>query len=119
MCIRDRYTPPFPACCGEYDDPMWMAEAVSSGDTRLVQERFTRMYRSLGRDIKRYLDWMESRIGAGDIEQINGYSWNPQQGRDHFYIQITRDLIDRIGLGIYEDGSFLPPEAVLAGERCV
>lgn len=114
--LEPEYTPPFPACCGEYDDPMWMAEAVSSGDTRLVQERFTRMYRSLGRDIKRYLDWMESRIGAGDIEQINGYSWNPQQGRDHFYIQITRDLIDRIGLGIYEDGSFLPPEAVLAGE---
>ena len=95
---------------------MWMAEAVSSGDTRVIRERFACMYRSLGHDIKRYLDWIESRIATGDIEQRNGYSWNSEQGHDHFYIQIARDLIDRIGLGIYKNGSFLPPEAVLAQE---
>ena len=114
--LEPEYTPPFSFCCGEYDDPMWMAEAVSSGDTRVIRERFACMYRSLGHDIKRYLDWIESRIATGDIEQRNGYSWNSEQGHDHFYIQIARDLIDRIGLGIYKNGSFLPPEAVLAQE---
>ena len=60
--LEPEYTPPFSFCCGEYDDPMWMAEAVSSGDTRVIRERFACMYRSLGHDIKRYLDWIESRF---------------------------------------------------------
>lgn len=114
--LEPEYTPPFPSCCGEYDDPIWMAEAVASGDARLIRERFAGMYRSLGHDIKLYLDWIETRTGTGEIEQKNSYSWNWKQGRDHFYIQIARDLIDRIGLGIYKDGAFLPPEAVLAEE---
>ena len=50
--LEPEYTPPFSFCCGEYDDPMWMAEAVSSGDTRVIRERFACMYRSLGHDIK-------------------------------------------------------------------
>ena len=41
------------------------------------------------------------------------------QGHDHLYIQIARDLIDRIGLGFYKDGSFLPSEAALAQEYSV
>ena len=117
--LEPEYTPPFSSCCGEYDDPMWMAEAVSAGDTRMIQEQFARMYRSLGHDIKRYLDWIESRFETGNIEQKNGYSWNCAQGHDHLYIQIARDLIDRIGLGFYKDGSFLPSEAVLAQEYSV
>ena len=117
--LEPEYTPPFSCCCGEYDDPMWMAEAVSAGDTRMIQEQFARMYRSLGHDIKRYLDWIESRFETGNIEQKNGYSWNCAQGHDHLYIQIARDLIDRIGLGFYKDGSFLPSEAVLAQEYSV
>lgn len=50
--LEPEYTPPFSCCCGEYDDPMWMAEAVSAGDTRMIQEQFARMYRSLGHDIR-------------------------------------------------------------------
>ena len=44
------------------------------------------------------------------------YTWSAEQGRDHYYMQITRDLIDKIGTGYYKDRSFLPPEAALAEE---
>jgi DNA-binding GntR family transcriptional regulator len=114
--LEPEYRPPFPSCCSEYDDPMWMAQAVATGDIQVIQERFARMYRSLRHDIKLYLEWIESGIGTGNIEQKSSYSWNAERGRDHYYMQITRDLIDRIGLGIYPDGSFLPPEAALARE---
>ena len=60
--LEPEYTPPFSFCCGEYDDPMWMAEAVSSGDTRVIRERFACMYRSLGHDIKRYLDGLNPEL---------------------------------------------------------
>ena len=47
LFLEPKYTALF-LLLGEYDDPMWMAEAVSAGDTRVIQEQFARMYRSLG-----------------------------------------------------------------------
>lgn len=41
------------------------------------------------------------------------FSWTPERGRDHYYTQISRDLIDKIGTGVYEAGTFLPSEANL------
>ena len=37
-----------------------------------------------------------------------------KKGRDHYYTQIARDLIDKIAASIYEPGTLLPYEAVLA-----
>lgn len=42
------------------------------------------------------------------------YVWHAERGRDHYYTQIARDLINKIGTGLYPSGSYLPPEAKLA-----
>lgn len=47
-------------------------------------------------------------------EMTPNYTWSAELGRDHCYTQIARDLINKISLGIYPVGSFLPPEAKLA-----
>ena len=59
----------------------------------------------------------EQAIGrCGTPEEKRCFSWNAKLGRDHYYLQIARSLIDRIGTGFYRDGSFLPSEAALAAE---
>ena len=55
-----------------------------------------------------------SRHPSAAEEREDMFHWHIQPGRDHYYMQITRSLIDQIGLGLYGDGDFLPPEAVLA-----
>ena len=55
----------------------------------------------------------QTRPSAAE-EREDMFHWHIQPGRDHYYMQITRSLIDQIGLGLYGDGDFLPPEAVLA-----
>ena len=47
-------------------------------------------------------------------EPVYDYNWSAEKGRDHYYTQIARDLIDKIAASIYEPGTLLPYEAVLA-----
>lgn len=36
------------------------------------------------------------------------YRWSAEKGRVHRYTAITRDLIEKIGQGVYADGTYLP-----------
>ena len=44
------------------------------------------------------------------------FIWHSDRGCDHLHVQITRDLIDKIGTGRITVGSRLPSEAKLAAQ---
>lgn len=103
----------------EYGNPMWIAEAVETGDPEEIRRRFRTMYRALADGVEEYLAFLAALAdgpGCGTPEEKRCFSWNAKPGRDHYYLQISRSLIDRIGTGFYRDGSFLPSEAALAAE---
>ena len=74
------------------------------------------MYHAIAGDVKQYMEELSVMVPFPAEEEKNYYYWSPEKGRDHYYMQITRDLIDKIGVGTYRDGTFLPSEAALAEE---
>lgn len=106
----------FASAYKDYKDPMWMMDAVNRKHPREIHRCFTGMYRSITSAVRQYLDDLSSHMTVPIMDDPDYYTWSAEQGRDHYYMQITRDLIDKIGTGYYKDRSFLPPEAALAEE---
>lgn len=75
---------------------------------------FTAHYRFTKDMIKKYLDRLSPEYPQIQESDENLYSWDADLGRDHYYMQITRDIIDKIGIGIYKDKEFLPSEEALS-----
>ncbi len=108
--------PPLRPAYESYENPMWMLDAVETADLAEIRQRFRVMYRSLADGVRQYLDGLEGGFGSREIAEKRCFFWSAKLGRDHYYMQITRSLIDRIGVGIYRNGTFLPSEAELAAE---
>ena len=106
----------FASAYKDYKDPMWMMDAVNRKHPREIHRCFTGMYRSITSAVRQYLDDLSSHMTVPIMDDPDYYTWSAEQGRDHYYMQITRDLIDKIGTGYYKDRSYLPPEAALAEE---
>ena len=98
----------------QYGNPMWIVDAAGTGNPSAIHQQFRSMYASLTRSVEMYLADTCSCHPSAAEEREDMFHWHIQPGRDHYYMQITRSLIDQIGLGLYGDGDFLPPEAVLA-----
>ncbi|MFQ7550421.1 MAG: GntR family transcriptional regulator [Blautia marasmi] len=75
---------------------------------------FTAHYRFTNEMMKKYLDRLSLEYPQIQESDENLYSWDADLGRDHYYLQITRDIIDKIGIGIYKDREFLPSEEALS-----
>lgn len=93
----------------------WVMESLIAKDTDQIVERFGNMFRSITDMVSLYLE--EMSVGREDAEERDQvYTWKAERGRDYYYTQITRDLIDKIGTGVYQEGTFLPSEAELSKE---
>lgn len=77
---------------------------------------FTHSYRLSAEIISQYLDQLAREYPMVSDHSEDIYTWRAELGRDHYYMQIVRDLIDKIGLGTYKDGDYLPSEKVLADQ---
>lgn len=94
----------------------WVMEALLTRDTGEIAARFGALFRCITAAAEKYLDEMAQEFGDTPEDPAKAYCWTAERGRDHYYMQITRDLIDKIGMGKYAAGAFLPTEAELAEE---
>lgn len=92
---------------------MWVMESLLTGKRNEISYRFGLMYDAVINAIEKYLDIMAEK-NQNVAEGAYDYSWVAERGREHYYTQIARELIDKIGSGIYKPGAFLPHEAELA-----
>lgn len=92
---------------------MWVMESLLTGKRTEIIYRFGLMYDAVINAIEKYLDMMAEK-NPNIAETEYDYSWVAERGREHYYTQIARDLIDKIGSGIYKTDTFLPHEAELA-----
>ena len=89
--------------------------ALQSNDYQLVNKRFNDMYLSFSVSVNKYIRKVYKKYQQAEIpEPVYDYNWSAEKGRDHYYTQIARDLIDKIAASTYEPGTLLPYEAVLA-----
>ena len=92
---------------------MWVMESLLTGNRSEIIYRFGLMYDAVINAIQKYLDIMAEKnpnVEEGEYD----YSWAAERGREHYYTQIARELIDKIGSGIYKPDTFLPHEAELS-----
>lgn len=92
-----------------------LLDALLSNDYRLVNKRFKKMYFNFSESVNSYILKLSRKYQPADLlVPVYDYSWSAEKGRDHYYTQIARDLIDKIALSLYEPGTLLPYEAILA-----
>ena len=98
----------------EFNSAKWVMEALVSRDGPETERRLGIMYEAV-----RYgIGWQLYRLSREfpDIQEKGSsvFTFDIRYERNAFYMQIVRDLIDKIGAGVYRVGAYLPPEAVLA-----
>lgn len=95
---------------------MAIAALLPGGSRQEIQDAFSRLYAPAAGSIQGYLQLLAERFPA--IREIPGtsFSWTSERGRDHYYTQVSRDLIDKIGTGFYRRGALLPSEACLSSQ---
>lgn len=92
-----------------------LATALNLRDPYKRNEDFKQIYNEVYSIVKYSLKKLEQT--TNDLpEQTGSFSWNIRRGKDFRYRQITQDLIDKIGKGVYPNNTFLPSEAILAKE---
>ncbi len=100
----------------EFNSLTWVAEALLAQDGPQVMRRFSIMYEAIVFSIRLLLEDFAARDPNVPEDPSLDFSWNAHRGREHFYLQIARDLIDKIGTGAYPENTYLPSEAALAAQ---
>jgi DNA-binding transcriptional regulator YhcF (GntR family) len=89
-------------------------ESIATKDPAEVFSCFQWMYDTACASIKRYMDDLSVKKPGIPEDNPCEFLWKAEKGRDHYYTQVARDIIDKIGIGIYDEGTFLPSESRLA-----
>lgn len=103
--------------CGERagkQDTYWRPDLLKPETTAEGFHYFSALFRSTSNIIETYMENLSFLYPKIEDSGRDPFSWSSTLGRDHYYMQITQDIIDKIGTGYYGDREFLPPEAVLA-----
>ncbi len=91
----------------------WVLAPIAKKDQAAIIERSQTMFDSVAAAINDSL--IELKIENDENQgQTKLYQWSANRGRDQYYTSIVRDLIDKIGIGYYEEDKYLPPQAELA-----
>lgn len=99
----------------DQEDFRQLLAALLSKDYQLINKCFNDMCLDFSASVTKYIQKLSRKYQLSDtITPVYDYSWSAEKGRDHYYTQIARDLIDKIAANIYEPGTFLPYEAALA-----
>ncbi|MBS7007003.1 GntR family transcriptional regulator [Anaerostipes sp.] len=98
----------------EFHSIQWVLEAFTEHEPSEIVSRFRRMFHSVVPAVCQFMEELSGDYGEITENPSCAYCWTAECGRDHYYMQIARDLIDKIGTGSYKEGSFLPSESQLA-----
>ena len=101
---------------GKFRGTVWVMESLLTQDPSEITARFTDMFQRTTAAVEEYLDELSQEFPELPDQEDVSFLWAPERGRDHYYTQITRDLVDKIGNGYYQAGNFLPSEAALSRE---
>ena len=100
----------------EFKSLTWIADALLQKNSELIFHRFSVMYEAILHSAKVLIGNLAEKYPNLPEDETMDFAWNTHIGRNQLYTQVARDLIDKIGTGIYKEDTFLPPESQLAEE---
>jgi DNA-binding GntR family transcriptional regulator len=106
-----------------YDEP---SEGADEGLGRLLDmmayqdyngvfATISQMYADSIEPVERYYDALQADYPGVKPEPVR-FEWNAEKGRIHTYMAVARDIIKKIGDGVYADSSYLPTNSQLREE---
>lgn len=99
----------------QFQNILWVQEAMYSRQLTESMDRLTQLYTAIQKTVELQIQRLCDQYPQ--IEQSKKpFLWHSDRGRDHLHVQITRDLVDKIGTGSLPVGTRLPSEARLAAQ---
>ena len=93
----------------------WILDCLQS-DSYTVQRSFASYYRTALRTAEKSFDLLMALHPDIRDDGEPRFTWNAGWGWDSLYKKIGRDLVEKIGMGIYSQGTLLPSQARLMEE---
>lgn len=92
----------------------WFLDFLRSSNRFLIHQCFTEHYKNAYSAMEKSFKKLCLLYPGMEEDTKPFFSWSADKDRYPYYLQIARDLIEKIGIGIYPPGEYLPSEASLA-----
>ncbi len=108
--------PLFPGLKNPYDDffeflrriPERLPGLIAQNDYRSIYLDIEANLTRLAECVEAYLNKLGRQYPQYAALPQSAFQWDAKKGRVHAYLEITRDIIVKIGTGVYEDQAMLP-----------
>ena len=94
----------------------FVLHVLNGKDTIKKFRLLTDVYQKLYGAVTVCMQRLETEYPECPVQTAVDFRWNALRGQDYYYLRITQDLENKIGIGTYPAGTFLPHEAQLAGQ---
>ena len=91
-------------------------ECLKRNNTSQVHKQISPIFNCGGREVERYMECLAKGWPNVQEDPAFAYAWNPVKGQAYLYAEVSRDILNKIGDGTYQDGDFLPPAKALASQ---
>lgn len=92
----------------------YIVEVLKGTDPVHKYGQLAGIYGKLSMSVDETLKYLADKNPEYPAQNDFQFSWNPLRGRNFCYARIVQDLTNKIGSGVYPEGTFLPHEAELA-----
>ena len=89
-------------------------EALQSSSRFAVHRCFSDYYHTVNAAMEKSFEKLSRLFPDTEEDSASFFSWSADKGRYPYYLQIARDLVEKIGIGVYAPGEYLPSETALA-----
>lgn len=92
----------------------WLLDFLGSSNRFMIHQRFTEHYHTAYLAIEKSFENLSLLFPETEENTAPFFFWSVDKGRPPYYLQVARDLIEKINVGVYPNGKYLPSLAALA-----
>lgn len=100
----------------EKQDFARVLSALRNGNSLAIRKSFQAFFHTGFASMSGILDHLAAQFPGVPLDSKQHFVWHVAPIQYHFYQHIARDIVEKIGVGVYPQDSFLPPLHVLADE---
>ena len=89
-------------------------DILKTRDPARQHRLFLSYYHDIAQTMEATFSRLREKLPDVAEDSARRFTWSAERGRYPRYLQIALDLVEKIGIGVYPAGTFLPPEVALA-----
>lgn len=106
------YPSPYDEVSLEAEELNHLLDLIACQDYDGIFLFISKLYAGEIEPVKRYFDQLQAAYPDLKPGQVS-FNWNAEKGRVYTYMEVARDIIQKIGDGVFEDGAYLPANSQL------